>query len=142
MDNHRYELQKGCWLINLLAYYMNVPTILSNNFLFTRNGVPLQTTNIDITQKTKYNNIVTNTPQQIKQLKKYYGNSTNQSASIITEQRGIAQNGKYFNTLPIKTTNNTSQQYQALHRIRNSGSVIPKKCTNNPSNNGAVYFNG
>jgi hypothetical protein len=63
--------------------------------------------------------------------KKFYGNSTNRSASSIAEKRRVSQIGISFNTLPIKQSNNNNAIYvqsSALRNVRRHGCNVPKKC--------------
>ena len=67
--------------------------------------------------------------------KRFYGNSTNRSASHIAEKKRVNQIGIYGNTLPIKqvvNNNNIANTNSALNRVRNHGCVLPKKCNNKP----------
>ena len=66
--------------------------------------------------------------------KKFYGNSTNRSASAIAVKRRVTQIGLYSNTTPIQQVNNNNipTEKTNLRRVRNSGCVPPKKCNNSP----------
>jgi hypothetical protein len=65
--------------------------------------------------------------------KKFYGNSTNRSASHIATKNRVRQIGIQANTLPIKEVNNAQSLYvqsSHLQRLRSGGCVVPKKCIN------------
>lgn len=75
--------------------------------------------------------------------KKFYGNSSNKTASAIAEKKRITQIGKVSNTTPCKNVDNNQAIYaqqNALRGTRNSGYVLPKKCVNTPSS--INTFNG
>lgn len=79
--------------------------------------------------------------------KKFYGNSSNKSASYIAEKKRVNQIGLHSNTLPIQQLQqinnnyNISTQNSALKRLRNRGYILPKKC-NNTSIGITPTFNG
>jgi len=67
--------------------------------------------------------------------KKFYGNSTNRSASAVAVKKRVTQIGLYSNTSPIQQVDNNDNvptQRSVLQRVRNGGCVPPKKCNNSP----------
>lgn len=119
---------------------------INNAILNTYYGSPLQVYGNDSSleryeylRKTPGLNIDTiNT--QLK--KKFYGNSTNRNASYIAEKRRVNQIGIYSDTLPIKNVNKFEIQNSVLKRVRNSGYIVPKKCTNNRTLGVTPTFDG
>jgi hypothetical protein len=120
---------------------------INNSKLNTIHASPLHTNDQSIERyeyqrKTPMLGVDTNTTNL---KKKFYGNSSNKSASYIAEKKRVNQIGLYSNTLPVKEVANNyciPAQNSALRRVRSSGYVLPKKCINKTTTSITPLFNG
>jgi hypothetical protein len=112
-----------------------IKQIVNNGSLSSRGAMPAKdSTSSDNNTFSMGRHMFTRTfsPTNLGLEKKFYGSSRNRDASAIVEQKKLLEIGngtKNANEVPIAftTTFDKNTTRQALHRVRNGGSVVPVK---------------
>ncbi len=114
---------------------------INNSILYSKNASPMPVLGVGAPQEHyQYQRTIPplgieTTVSQLR--KKFYGNSSNRSASAIAEKLRIKQSGNQT-TRPTKMCAAVGKsaaiqaQYSALRGLRNSGYIVPQKCIKKP----------